>query len=310
MPQTLENVEKLLDKFMDIDVDGSGCISTDEFFRFISLEPTPFARFGNPHAPQHAEHSGLFRRKLFDIIDQNGSGEIDFNEFLVGLWNMCTFDEESLLRFAFNLIDKDSSGYVDGDEVEQCVKDVHGSRYDKKLTAHIKRVLKKYDKNKDGQYSFDEFKRCSGELPLLFMPAFSMRNVMQEEFYGGDFWKHAAKARKRDRGAQNIKEFIAFNKKCQDEQEAAQFATNRAMRRAAHPVHVARGENHIVKLKDMDAPKVAPKSKRALRRERIHADATGVKTFSLDENERFGKNEDEAPERKDRARHGVVGETW
>ena len=107
---------------------------------------------------------------------------------------MCTFDEESLLRFAFNLIDKDSSGYVDTDEVEQCVKDVHGAHYDKRLTAHIKKTLQKYDKNKDGQYSFDEFKRCTKELPLLFMPAYSMRNVMQEEFYGGDFWKHAAKA--------------------------------------------------------------------------------------------------------------------
>jgi len=41
--QNLDAVENLLDKFMEIDVDGSGCISTEEFFRFISLEPTPFA---------------------------------------------------------------------------------------------------------------------------------------------------------------------------------------------------------------------------------------------------------------------------
>ena len=54
-----------------------------------------------------------FAKKLFNLIDQNESGEIDFNEFLVGLWNVCTFDDESLLRFAFNLIDKDGSGYVD-----------------------------------------------------------------------------------------------------------------------------------------------------------------------------------------------------
>ena len=143
-------------------LDCSGCISTDEFFAFISMEATPFAK------------------KLFNLIDQNESGEIDFNEFLVGLWNVCTFDDESLLRFAFNLIDKDGSGYVDKDEVEQCVKDVHGTRYDRRLTAHIKKVLKKYDKNKDGQFSFDEFKSCHKELPLLFMPAFSMKNVMQE----------------------------------------------------------------------------------------------------------------------------------
>ena len=32
------------------------------------------------------------------FADENASGELDFNEFLVGLWNICTFEEESLLR--------------------------------------------------------------------------------------------------------------------------------------------------------------------------------------------------------------------
>lgn len=290
-----------MEKFQDIDVDCSGCISTDEFFAFISMEATPFAR------------------KLFSLIDQNESGEIDFNEFLVGLWNVCTFDEESLLRFAFNLIDKDGSGYVDKDEVEQCVKDVHGTRYDRRLTAHIKKVLKKYDKNKDGQFSFDEFKSCHKELPLLFMPAFSMKNVMMEEFYGEKFWKQASKARKRDKIAKDIREFMEFNKKLMIEQAYAQkYGDAPPKEKKRRPsgekkeIWEARQDDQEIRLQDAEQAKMDKKNKknaREKRKDRIHSDASGVKRFSLDEDERFGKKDDIAPTRQD-VRREVLEKKW
>lgn len=294
---SLEEAERLLEKFQDIDRDSSGCISTDEFFAFISMEATPFAR------------------KLFSLIDQNDSGEIDFNEFLVGLWNVCTFDDESLLRFAFNMIDKDSSGYVDKDEVEQCVKDVHGSRYDRRLTAHIKKTLKKYDKNKDGQFSFDEFKSCHKELPLLFMPAFSMKNVMMEEFYGEKFWKGAAKARKRDKVAQDVREFMAWNKKLQQEQAYAQLYGDeggggkkhkpRAPPKEHKEVWEKSEDKQVINLQDAEQAKMKKKNAKEKRRDRIHADASGVKRFSLDAEERFGLNDDKAPIRQDVRRQSI-----
>ena len=64
---------------------------------------------------------------------------------------MCTFDDEALLKFAFQLIDKDGSGYVDSDEIVDMVKAVHGSKFNKSLTGHVKKVMKKYDQNGDDQ---------------------------------------------------------------------------------------------------------------------------------------------------------------
>jgi len=277
---------RLYKKFQDIDTDCSGCIEVDEFFAHISQEPTPFAR------------------KLFTLIDQNGSGEIDFNEFLVGLWNICTFDDEALLRFAFNLIDEDSSGYVDEQEVEECVRGIHGSKLDRRLIPHVKKVLRKYDKNKDGQYSFDEFKACHRELPSVFMPAFGLKNCMEEEFYGAGFWKRAAKARKKDLRAQSIREFMQLNAECQKVAPAKfqvdsgpQGSKQSKTRRKSWE---ARGDSHRISLNEIDGAPKPQKSARELRREAIHKDPSGVKQFSLDHDERFGIEHD--PERNDRRR--------
>ena len=75
--------------------------------------------------------------------------------------------------------------------------------------------MKKYDDNGDGQFSFDEFKGTHKDLPLLFMPAFTLKSLMEDEFFGEEFWKAAKKARKKEKRAQNIRDFMKLNRECQ-----------------------------------------------------------------------------------------------
>jgi hypothetical protein len=42
-----------------------------------------------------------FAKRAFQVLDADGSDEIDFGEFVLGLYNFCTFDNLSLCRFAF-----------------------------------------------------------------------------------------------------------------------------------------------------------------------------------------------------------------
>ena len=49
-----------------------------------------------------------FTKRVFSIMDEDGSGEIDFREFVIALWNYCTLGKAALILFAFDLYDNDN----------------------------------------------------------------------------------------------------------------------------------------------------------------------------------------------------------
>lgn len=58
------------------------------------------------------------------IFDEDGSGSVDFREFVMSLWNYCTLSKAALIMFAFDLYDNNNSGEIDIDEVELLLKEV------------------------------------------------------------------------------------------------------------------------------------------------------------------------------------------
>ncbi|KAK2557633.1 Calmodulin [Acropora cervicornis] len=87
---TEEEIEEYREAFQLFDKDGGGTVSTKEL------------------------------KQLLNSLFSAGSGEIDFNEFLQLMAakqaNMTMEDE---LRNAFNVFDKDGSGYISADELKQ-----------------------------------------------------------------------------------------------------------------------------------------------------------------------------------------------
>lgn len=55
---------------------------------------------------------------MFSIFDTDKSGEIDFKEFVLALWNFCACSDTALRIFAFDLYDADSSGKIEIKEIE------------------------------------------------------------------------------------------------------------------------------------------------------------------------------------------------
>ena len=79
-----EEIKRLGKRFKKLDLDGSGSLSIEEFMSLPELQQNPLVR------------------RVIDIFDDDGNGEVDFKEFIQGLSHFSAKgDMESKLRFAF-----------------------------------------------------------------------------------------------------------------------------------------------------------------------------------------------------------------
>ena len=139
------------------------------------------------------------------MIDADKSGEIDFGEFVLGLYNFCTHDNMSLCRCAFNLYDEDGSGYLDHDEIEVIVKELYGRRAYKK-NAQAQKIMKQIEAlewsatdcvGTGWMIDFPRFYEFCRSHPSLLYPAFLMQTNLQTRVLGTGFWTIAAENRRR-----------------------------------------------------------------------------------------------------------------
>ncbi|XP_073326341.1 troponin C, skeletal muscle-like [Pagrus major] len=125
------------------DTDGGGDISTKELgtvMRMLGQNPT--------------------REELDEIIeevDEDGSGTIDFEEFLVMMVRLLKEDQagksEEELAECFRVFDKNGDGYIDREEFALIIR----STGEPITEDEIDELMKDGDKNADGMLDFDEF---------------------------------------------------------------------------------------------------------------------------------------------------------
>ena len=75
---SVKEIRKLLMIYKQIDANGSGTITKAELFAFLDLELSPFFV------------------KVFSLFDGDSSGEVDFREFVLTVWNICTLTKHTL----------------------------------------------------------------------------------------------------------------------------------------------------------------------------------------------------------------------
>jgi hypothetical protein len=78
MQFTKYEVNSFHDIFMSVDTDNSGSIDVAELLSFLNIEKS------------------LFSERIFAAFDKDGTGRIDFFEFVVSLWKFCALGKESL----------------------------------------------------------------------------------------------------------------------------------------------------------------------------------------------------------------------
>ncbi|KAI0434665.1 calcineurin, beta subunit [Xylaria sp. FL1042] len=136
-----EEVERLKKRFMKLDKDQNGTIERDEFLMLPQISSNPLAT------------------RLIAIFDEDGGGDVDFQEFVSGLSAFSSKgNKEQKLQFAFKVYDIDRDGYISNGELFIVLKMMVGSNLkDQQLQQIVDKTIMEADLDKDGKISFYEF---------------------------------------------------------------------------------------------------------------------------------------------------------
>ena len=90
--------------------------------------------------------------KMFDSVDTDGSGFIEYSEFIIASMNEKNVLTNEKLQAAFKMFDKDNSGSISADEIKQVLG------FGQSLSEQaVNDIIKQVDENGDGEISFEEF---------------------------------------------------------------------------------------------------------------------------------------------------------
>lgn len=126
---------------MKLDKDDSGTIERDEFLSLPQVSSNPLAT------------------RMIAIFDEDGGGDVDFQEFVTGLSAFSSKgSKEEKLKFAFKVYDIDRDGYISNGELFIVLKMMVGSNLkDGQLQQIVDKTIMEADLDKDGKISFEEF---------------------------------------------------------------------------------------------------------------------------------------------------------
>ncbi|XP_007544224.1 calcineurin subunit B type 1-like isoform X1 [Poecilia formosa] len=142
-------IRRLGKRFRKLDLDGSGSLRVDDFMSLPELQQNPLVR------------------RIIDIFDTDGNGEIDFIEFIRGVSQFSIRgNQQQKLNFAFRVYDVDKDGFISNGELFQVLKAMVGSNLqDAALQQAVDKTILSADRDGDGRISFHEFCTVSGSAP-------------------------------------------------------------------------------------------------------------------------------------------------
>jgi calcium-dependent protein kinase len=91
---------------------------------------------------------------MFNAVDTDRSGFIDYSEFVVAAMNERQLTTNDKLQAAFKMFDKDGSGIISADEIRTALQ--FGGANEMSAQA-VDAIIKQVDENGDGEISFEEF---------------------------------------------------------------------------------------------------------------------------------------------------------
>ena len=128
--------------FNQIDADGDGKINKTDLLKGLRTK-----------TESRALEKDIDR--IYRNIDMDNNGYIEYEEFVRAAVSKEKFITENILRFAFRYFDKNGSGEVCRDELEEIFK--QGITDKNKMQKALDNIINEVDENKDGKIQYNEF---------------------------------------------------------------------------------------------------------------------------------------------------------
>ncbi|XP_016748480.1 calcium-dependent protein kinase 4 isoform X2 [Gossypium arboreum] len=132
-----EEIGGLKELFKMIDTDNSGTITFQEL------------KDGLKKVGSELTETEI--KDLMEAADIDNSGTIDYGEFLAATLHINKIEREENLVAAFSFFDKDGSGYITIDELQQACKEFGLG------DVHLDEMIKEIDQDNDGRIDYGEF---------------------------------------------------------------------------------------------------------------------------------------------------------
>jgi len=128
--------------FSQIDVDGDGKINKEELLKGLKTKIKSSTLEKDVDA-------------IYANLDMDNNGYIEYEEFVRAAVSKERFINENVIRYAFRYFDKDGSGEITFDEIEEVFK----ASVTDKTNVHeaLKKIISEVDTNGDGVISYNEF---------------------------------------------------------------------------------------------------------------------------------------------------------
>jgi len=147
------DIEDMYEAFHNMDTNGDGTLSMEE----LRIGMSTIAHKSLPAEDVQA---------LFQAVDIDGSGAIDYSEFLAAALDHSLFFREDLCLQVFRSLDRDSSGFISVQELQELLDS--GEAHDF-LGSHLHdeahRMIQRYDADGDGRLDFVEFTKLVTQTP-------------------------------------------------------------------------------------------------------------------------------------------------
>eukprot|EP00058_Branchiostoma_floridae_P017569 XP_002603057.1 hypothetical protein BRAFLDRAFT_63309 [Branchiostoma floridae] len=124
------------------------------------------------------ERKECLAKQIFRTFDRDGSGTVDFREFMCGMSALLRGTTPERLKWAFNMYDLDGNGEISMQELLHVLKQEELELAETDLREVADKIFKELDEDGDGNLQCREFVDGLTRMPYLFRMA-DGRPIMQ-----------------------------------------------------------------------------------------------------------------------------------